>query len=781
MSRNEAETRAELIDPALQQAGWGIVPGSIVKREYSIAPGHISSALYRDAPLKADYLLTYKNTQLVVIEAKAENKGYTEGLQQAKHYGELLYLPYVASTNGKQIRWVDMITGEETDIENYPTPDEVWQSIYKDVNEWRDYFQAVPFYEKPGEWTLRYYQSVAVNKTLDAIANNQQRILLTLATGTGKTDIAFQIAWKLYKSNWTLSKDRKRSPRILFLADRIFLADQAYNKFRSHGAYPDRALIRIRPEEIRKTGSVPKNGSVFFTIFQTLNSGSDEDLSIASYYGNYSNDFFDVIFIDECHRGGANDESEWREILEYFSPALQIGLTATPKRRNNIDTYAYFGEPVYTYSLKMGINDGFLTPYRLKNYSSSIDDYVLQADDIVLQGEAEVGQTYTQNDLNNSILIKQREESRVIEFLKDINSKEKTLVFCANQERARFIRDMFNTHKTESDPNYCVRVTADDGVNGERMLLIFQDNEKLFPVILTTSEKLSTGIDAHNVRHIVFFRQAHDIIEFKQIIGRGTRLFDSKKYFTIHDFVGTSELFNDPEWDGNPIVELDPQPSPEPTEPESDDENDPADNPDPEPDDDDRHETTIIQLSDGTAKTITYLKGTSFLDAEGKLINAHDFIIKLYGELPSFFSNEEDLREQWSVPSNRQKLLAGLEAKGFPLSQLHELRHAIEADNCDIYDVLAFIMFESKTHSRLERAEKVRLKHSSGFDSSQQDFVNLILNQYVKNDFTELDREKLPELLKLQYHTIHDAYSTLGNREKTEAIFLNVQQFLYED
>jgi type I restriction enzyme R subunit len=692
----------------------------------------------------------------------------------------MLSVPFVASTNGKLIRWVNMSTGEEIDREDYPTPDELWNSVYKEVNEWRDNFNKIPFYEKPGIWSLRYYQSVAVNKALDAITHNQHRILLTLATGTGKTDIAFQIAWKLYKSNWTLSKDRQRSPRILFLADRNILADQAWGRFKSHGAFSEGALVRITPDEIQKKGYVPKNGSVFFTIYQSFMSGSDEESSKESYYKDYSSDYFDVIFIDECHRGGASDESSWRDILEYFSPSLQIGLTATPKRRINADTYAYFGDPVYVYSLKMGINDGFLTPYKLKKYVSTVDDYILQSDDIVLQGEAEVGQTFTQNELNSVVLIKQREEARVIEFLNGINSKEKTLVFCSNQERARHIRDLFNQHKTEKDPNYCVRVTADEGTIGDKMLRLFQENEKLFPTILTTSEKLSTGIDAHNVRHIVFFRQAHDIIEFKQIIGRGTRLFDTKNYFTIHDFVGTSELFNDPDWDGEPLPpdshypESIPTPKPNPNP-------DPVPSPDPDPDPDpENFETIIIQLSDGTARTITFLKATSFLDADGKLINAQAFVERLYGELPTFFSSEEDLRKQWSDPINRQKLLAGLASKGFPLNQLNELREAIDANECDIYDVLAFIKFESKTHSRSERADNVRMNHIPGYNASPQDFIDLILKQYVNHGFTELDLDKLPELIKLRYHTLQDACVALGSKEKAVELFWDVQKYLYE-
>ena len=417
-------------------------------------------------------------------------------------------------------------------------------------NAWRDRFAAVPFEERGGTWQTRYYQHNAIENALEAIAAGKQRILLTLATGTGKTAIAFQIAWKLFQSRWNLSREPTRRPRILFLADRNILADQAYNAF---SAFPEDALVRIKPDEIRKKGRVPKNASIFFTIFQTFMSGTGADGEPAPYFGDYPPDFFDFIIIDECHRGGANDESNWRGILEYFSPAVQLGLTATPKRRDNVDTYAYFGEPVYTYSLKEGINDGFLTPFKVKQIATTLDDYVYTPDDKVVEGEIEEGKRYTRAEFNRIIEIEERERYRVKLFMDQIDQREKTLVFCATQDHALLVRDLINQMKTSTDPNYCVRVTADDGALGEQWLRTFQDNEKTIPTILTTSQKLSTGVDARNVRNIVLMRPISSMIEFKQIIGRGTRLFDGKDYFTIYDFVKAYEHFNDPEWDGEPM------------------------------------------------------------------------------------------------------------------------------------------------------------------------------------------------------------------------------------
>ncbi len=391
----------------------------------------------------------------------------------------------------------------------------------------------------------------------------RDRALLTLATGTGKTSIAFQIAWKLFAARWNLIDWKKtgepaRRPRILFLADRNTLANQAFSDFTSFAAFNEDDLVRIKPDAIKKKGKVPKNGQIFFTIFQTFMSGppktgADGKMHPSPYFGEYEPDFFDLVIIDECHRGGANDESTWRDILEYFAPAVQLGLTATPKRRDNVDTYKYFGEPLYTYSLKDGINDGFLTPFRVKQYATTIDEYVYTSDDHVVEGEIEVGDSFDESDFNRTITIEERERKRVKLFLEQISPMEKTIVFCANQEHALLVRDLINQNKSVADANYCHRVTANDGELGEQWLRAFQDNEKTIPTILTTSQKLSTGVDARNVRNIVLMRPINSMIEFKQIIGRGTRLFEGKDYFTIHDFVKAHEHFADPEWDGEPV------------------------------------------------------------------------------------------------------------------------------------------------------------------------------------------------------------------------------------
>jgi type I restriction enzyme R subunit len=769
---NEAETRAELIDPALREAGWSVVADSRVRRE-TICPGRIEGAGRRGKPEIADYVLTFRNHKLAVIEAKAEDKGPTEGVGQAKAYAEKLQARFAFSTNGRRIYRIDMESGREGYVERYPTPDELWAEVFKTPNEWRDRFAAVPFEERGGTWQTRYYQHNAIENALEAIAAGKPRILLTLATGTGKTAIAFQIAWALFQSRWNLSRKPERRPRILFLADRNILADQAYNAF---SAFPEDALARIKPDEIRKKGRVPKNASVFFTIFQTFMSGPEKDGKPSPYFGEYPPDFFDFIIIDECHRGGANDESNWRDILEYFSPAVQLGLTATPKRRDNVDTYAYFGEPVYVYSLKEGINDGYLTPFKVVQFATTIDDYVWTPDDKVIEGEIEEGRRYREPQFNRTIQIEERERYRVKKFMDQIDQREKSLVFCATQAHAALVRDLINQMKTSGDPNYCVRVTAEDGERGEQWLRTFQDNEKTIPTILTTSQKLSTGVDARNVRNIVLMRPIGTMIEFKQIIGRGTRLFDGKDYFTIYDFVKAYEHFNDPEWDGEPMEPVEAKPRQPKPPSEVDEPNGDGYEGDPTP----RPRQIKIRLADGKERLIQSMMATSYWSPDGKPISANQMIEKLFGELPRFFKDEDELRKLWSRPDTRKALLEGLAEKGFAGDQLVEISRMINAEKSDLYDVLAYIGYARAPITRTERVEVRRRDILERYDPKLRAFLDFVLAQYIKQGVRELDQEKLGDLLQLKYHTINDAADQLGAVPLIRDTFVDFQRYLYE-
>jgi type I restriction enzyme R subunit len=766
---NESETRAEHIDPALKAAGWGMVEGSRILREHPITLGPLEGHGKRGKPLTADYVLVYRNHKLAVIEAKAWDESLTEGVAQAKNYADKMAIRYTYSTNGRELYGIDMQEGKEGVKERFPTPEELWNLTFSEENAWRDRFADVPFEDRGGYFQGRYYQDLAIQRVMEAIAADQQRILLTLATGTGKTFIAFQIAWKLFHSRWNLSREPTRRPRILFLADRNILADQAYNAF---SAFPEDALVRIEPGDIRKKGRVPKNGSLFFTIFQTFMSGPPKDGKPSPYFGEYPPDFFDFIVIDECHRGGANDESTWRDILTYFSPAVQLGLTATPKRKDNVDTYAYFGEPVYVYSLKDGINDGFLTPFKVKQISTTLDEYVYTPDDKLMEGEVESGKLYTETDFNKIIEIKEREAHRVKIFMEQINQNEKTLVFCATQDHALAVRDLINQMKTSKDPNYCQRVTANDGLLGEQHLRDFQDNEKTIPTILTTSQKLSTGVDARNIRNIVLMRPINSMIEFKQIIGRGTRLYDGKDYFTICDFVKAHHHFSDPEWDGEP-VEPEPKGEPRPPGPPRE----PRELPEPLP----PRQRTKIKLADGKARTIQHMMVTSFWHPDGTPMSAQQFMEMLFGRLPDFFKHEAELRALWSAPDTRAKLLSGLAEKGFGAEQMAEMQRIINAEKSDLFDVLAYVAYALPTLTREERAGRARVRIRAQFSDKQQTFLDFVLAHYVKEGVQELDREKLTPLLRLKYHdSIADAVADLGRPEEIGNVFSGFQKYLYQ-
>lgn len=801
--KNEAETRSDHIDPMLVAAGWGVTPGSRIRREYPITLGRLEGNGKRGKALSADYVLEYRNTKLAVVEAKAWDKPLTAGVGQAKDYASKLAIRFTYSSNGQGIYAIDMETGKEGETLTFPSPDELWNATFAVQNRWWDRFTAVPFEDKGGYWQGRYYQDIAIERVLKAISQGQDRILLTLATGTGKTFIAFQLAWKLFHSRWNTydwksEGEPARRPRILFLADRNILANQAFNSF---SAFPEDALVRISPDEIRKKGRAPKNGNIFFTIFQTFMTGCDAEGKPAPVFGDYPADFFDLIIIDECHRGGANDEGNWRDILNYFKPAVQLGLTATPKRKDNVDTYAYFGEPVYSYSLKEGINDGYLTPFRVRQHATTLDEYIYTSDDKVIQGEVERGRVYTEQDMNRIIEIGAREKKRVELFMKEIDQRQKAIVFCATQDHALAVRDLINQMKKSKHPDYCHRVTADDGALGEQWLRDFQDNEKSIPTILTTSQKLSTGVDARNVRNIVLMRPVNSMIEFKQIIGRGTRLCDGKDYFTLHDFVKAHHHFSDPEWDGEPLPaevcercgtspcsceKAPPKPckvcGERPCvclkEPEPEYQCEVCGN---KPCTCQKKEKIKIELADGKARKIQHMSATSFWHPDGTPMSAAEFMDELFGKLPEFFKDEDELRTLWSEPGTRKKLLDGLAEKGVGIDQLTEMQKVIEAEQSDLFDVLAYVAYADDPMTREERAAQAEAMLSQEFDSKQQAFLSFVLGHYVKEGVTELDDTKLGPLLKLKYNNaLADAFAELGNAEVVRRAFVGFQKYLYQ-
>lgn len=782
---NETQTRLDKIDPALKAAGWKVVEDSHILVEYAITKGRVSKSV-APKPLKADYVLTYKGAKLAVVEAKSDEKSASEGVAQAKQYADMLGIRYTYATNGDGIYEMDMQTGQEGEIGAFPTPEELWQRTFGKANQWRDKFYAQPLFSN-GTKTPRYYQEIAINRTLEAIADGKQRILLTLATGTGKTFIAFQIAWKLFQTRWNVRQTDTR-PRILFLADRNTLANQAFNGF--FGFAPD-ALVRITPDAIKKKGAVPTNGSVFFSIFQTFMTDDGENYR----FGEYPKDFFDLVIIDECHRGGARDESTWRNILEYFDGAVQIGLTATPRREINADTYRYFGDPIYQYSLKQCIADGFLTPFRHRKMQSTIDDYIYSPEDEILSGEVERNKVYTEADFyQGRIEIRQRDEARVREFMRHIRTDEKTIVFCSTQDHAGQVRDMINRIH-QGNPHYAVRVTANDGTIGDTYLAEFQDNEKTIPTVLTTSQKFSTGVDALNVRNIVLMRPVKSMIEFKQIIGRGTRLYDGKYYFTIYDFVKAYENFQDPEWDGEPVcphcgnnpctctedvvvtdgktgnttVEEEPGQRVADISNEADYTGKPkAEKP----------EKLVIRLTDGKARKIKFISSDLFFDANGNPVSAEHFIQQMFGQMPDFFSTPEELHEQWASPKTREALLDRLAEAGYDHHTLTQLRSVIDADDCDLLDVLEYISFNAEPIARKDRVLRVK-GYADSLKQQQKEFVDYLSNLYVTVGYEELGTNKLKDILKMKYGSIPDGINALGGLEMAKSTYHGFQRSLY--
>jgi type I restriction enzyme R subunit len=860
MSRNESETRAELISPKLALDGWGKAGHSIIRREVGITAGRILGGGKRASKLSADYVLEFQGRKLAAIEAKREKLSYTEGVRQAKDYAQRLQCRFGYSTNGHDIYQIDMHTGEEKLVDRFLTPEEMWAITFNGddgvsepeyTSTWRTRFASIPF-ECKGDWQPRYYQENAINQSLEAIAKGKDRILLTLATGTGKTCIAFQTAWKLFNSRWSLQDAKNPSnankrPRILFLADRNVLTKQAFNDF---GAFGDDAVVRITPSEIKKAQGVPKNASIFMAIFQTLMTDSASNIKAGKSiealeesesedydqpiitdtsqcnFRQYPEDFFDFIIIDECHRGGANDESSWRDILNYFSPAVQLGLTATPKRTDNADSYKYFGDPVYSYTLNQGINDGFLTPFKVYPIVGTMDEYVYTPGDAVtFKGEPEAGRVYKEGDFNRIITMPQREEKRVQYWMDNIKPSEKTIVFCATQEHAGMVRDFINQYAVKrrwtANPSYCVRITANDGIAGENDLRTFCDNEKTIPTILTTSRKLSTGVDARNVRNIVLMRPCNNMIEFKQIIGRGTRMFDGKSFFTVYDFVKAHHNFADPEWDGEPLTPDDPVTDPcdicdnnpcncvckecgfnpcgctdEPTEVMCatcnqtpcqciDVPNEPCNDCGNEPcscepvDVPDKPEKIFITLSDGKVRQIQHMKSVLFMGPNGDMLTAHQFIEQLFGELPRFFGNEDELRSIWSEPSTREKLLIELFEAGYDDDKLDSMKEIIDAKDSDVYDLLAYVAYARETHTRTERVANAKQSIVKEYTYKQVEFIDFILEKYVDEGVQELSAKKMRSLVELKYNTINDAAAEFGSPAAIRETFVGFQKYLY--
>jgi type I restriction enzyme R subunit len=775
---NEADTCRNYILPKFKAADWD---DDAIMEQMVLTPGRIvplGGQHTRKEGLRPDYVLFIRrNIPIAVLEAKAAYKHAADGLAQAMRYAEMLNVKFAYSSNGHVIVEHDYLTGLERDITNFPTQDELWDRLQgtSDCPAKQDAADALSaYFEQAGGKTARYYQQVAINKSVNAVLNGQKRILLTMATGTGKTFVAFQIVWRLWKT--------ARKKRILYLADRNVLIDQAKDRtFAPMG----QALHKIK-------GKVTKSREVYFALYQSLTGiGSGPNL-----YEKYPRDFFDLIIVDECHRGSANEEGNWRKILEYFDSATQIGMTATPLRTDNVDTYDYFGgEPVYTYSLKQGIEDGFLAPYRVYRVIPDVDASGLQIDPGVLDrfGREIPPDLYGTKDFERVLSLLARTETvakHLTDFLKRSNRMDKTIVFCVDQEHALDMRKALNNLNADLYiTHYVERVVSDEGSVGRGHLDDFQDPEKSAPVILTTSQMLTTGVDAPTCRNIVLFRAINSMTDFKQIIGRGTRVSEehNKYWFTIMDYVGATQLFYDPAFDGDPVRvtkstidaqgnETEVQDSEAGTLP---------------PEEAAPRGMLETEQKIGELPRKYYLDGVEVyiageqafeLDPEGNVLKTMQFTDYVTQNVRRLNLDADHLRQAWSQHEQRAEIMEQLRRYGIDPAHLAAVTHHEEADALDL---LLHVAYNAPLVSRRERTEKLRQKKANflnTFTPAARRILDALLEKYADYGISQLD--DLPSLLRVQPFAQVGApgeiYALFGGAGKMMQAVDELEQGLYE-
>lgn len=762
---SEDDTRVKLIDAKLYASSWS---EENIIRNYYFTDGRKLIGNKRAERKFADYLLKFQNNNLAIIEAKKQNKDALDGLSQGIEYAKTLNVPFVYSTNGDKIYEYDLRVSRGEYIENFPSPNELFQRVYGNLKEWQYKLLTQRELYIPQK-TLRYYQKIAVDKVIEALINGKDRILLTLATGTGKTTIAFALCYRLLEARWN-KENKDQKPKILFLCDRVSLRDQALGEF--NAVESDCKVISA--EEIRKNdGKIITNANVFFGIYQSLAANSKDQENTqeeqeSKFYLQYPKDFFDLIIIDECHRGGANEEGNWACVLEHFSSATHLGLTATPKKSDNVDTYRYFGESAYEYSLKEGIEDGFLTPYKVKRITTTLSEgYVYNPDDLI-EGELEKG-FYKMSEFERNIHLPQYNDFLAKEILKLIDPMDKTIIFCANQAHASDIKRAIDKFKSVKRDDYCVRVTSDEGKIGLDYLKLFQDNDKSYPVILTSSKMLTTGVDAKNVRNIVLLANIGSMVEFKQIIGRGTRVYEGKDFFTILDFVGATKLFYDPKWDGEKIEELKEQDEKEKITKE--------------------HIKQTKEESKEKKSVTIHLKGTklkvldittTYVGAQGKPLSTKEFLEFLIGKLGEYYDDEAKLREIWSDQKNRERFLKALANDGVDENALKDLREIFQKD-CDIYDVLAHLSFNAEIKTRQERV--LQVENGEFLKRFQKEkaikFIEFLLNRYQEYGIKDFDDGLKPLIELSSLGNARELASEFGSLENLKQSFDDLQREIY--
>jgi type I restriction enzyme R subunit len=734
---NEADTCRKYVVPNLLAAGWDNDPHSFTEQK-TFTDGRIlvaGSSVRRGKQKRADYLLRYtRDFAIAIVEAKADYKSPGDGLQQAKDYAEMLGLSFAYSTNGKGILEFDYLTGVERKLGAFPSPDQLWARLRagrKMVDATASRL-LTPTYHQPGQ-ALRYYQEIAVNRAVEAILGGNRRVLLTMATGTGKTKVAFQICWKLWNARWNRTGEH-RKPKILYLADRNILVDDPKDKeFAPFGA----ARHKI------ENGEAVKSREMYFAIYQSI----AKDERRPGLYKEYSPDFFDLIIVDECHRGSARDESNWREILEYFEPAYQLGMTATPLREDNRDTYAYFGDPIYTYSLRQGIEDGFLAPYRLYRIVPSVDatGYRPSEGETDLYGREVPDKVYLTPDFERSLSHANRTKAiaaHLAQNLKQTDRFAKTVVFCVDQEHAEQMRHelaVLNADLMARYPDYVCRVVSDEGDIGRGHLSRFQDVETTSPVVLTTSQMLTTGVDMPMVKNVALVRVVNSMTEFKQIIGRGTRVRDDygKLYFTILDYTGcATRLFADPDFDGEPIPPVEAEPGTGGAEGTGGE----GPGPEPPPPEERRKfyvEGRLVEI----AATLVYE-----LAADGKQLRVVKLTDYTKEQVRKLFPNSAALRDHWSQPDQRNAILKKLAERGIDLDELRRITNRPEADP---FDLLCHVAFNAPVRTRLERADRLRKEQRKFFERfgpEARAILDELLDKYTEHGEAQF---VIPDVLKV--------------------------------
>jgi type I restriction enzyme R subunit len=771
----EADTCRKYVLPKLYAAGWS---DDQISEQRTFTDGRIMVAgakVWRRPQKRADYLLRYRpDLMLAVVEAKASHKNPGDGLQQAKEYAQILELKFAYATNGHGIVEHDFLSGKEANLDVFPKPEELWKRLYvtmglkSEEQEQRFLAPSLPVAGKP----LRYYQEIAINHVLQAILTGQPRVLVNMATGTGKTDVAFHICWKLWSTRWNRNSEPRR-PRMLFLSDRSILVDDPMNK--QFAPFGD-ARWKISGEAI-------KSREMYFSTYQAI----AKDERRPGLYREYSPEFFDLIIIDECHRGSAREESNWREILEYFKPAYQFGMTATPLREDNRNTYAYFGDPVYSYSLRQGIDDGFLAPYRVHRIVTDADatGWRPSKDELDRYGRPVPDNEYETPDFERIVALRARTEAiarNIAQFLKSSDPYAKTIVFCVDQEHADEMRQAINNECLElaqKDPDYVVRVVADEGDIGRGHLSRFQELEKVTPVVVTTSKLLTTGVDAPTCKNIAIARMVNSITEFKQIIGRGTRVRADygKLWFSILDYTGSAtRLLADPDFDGDPI---DP-----PTET-------PMDGLIPQPKAAAELPGTSGPLPAEQSSRKFYIDGGSViiaahvvyeLDANGRQLRVVRFTDYASETVRSLWTSAAELRASWSDIHERAAVIEALEQRGVTLAYLAENIGQPEADP---FDLLCYAAFSSPLRTRRERAERLRkgrVDFWESFKPEAREILEDILEKYIEYGTAQF---KVPDILKLAPISAHgnvlEIATKFGGAEQLRDAIHNMQNLLYAE